>query len=151
MFVFLLLGGLRARKPNMIHLVPLLLIPTLFLGWSIFSFFGKYGVDSILIFLWLVCFGMGFTIGFSHMKKLQLRFDKQNKKVEMPGSWIPLILSMSIFTAKFSLGMMGTMLPHLSGSVLFLCLEFFATIILGVFSGRGIGCLFRYKTTSDQS
>lgn len=84
-------------------------------------------------------------MGFSHMQKLKLRFDKEKKKVEMPGSWIPLMLSMSIFSSKFSIGMMSSMLPHLNGSILFLGLELFATIILGIFAGRGIGCLMRYR------
>lgn len=64
-------------------------------------------------------------------------------------SWIPLTLSMLIFTFKFSIGMMGSMLPHLNGSILLLGLELFATIILGIFAGRGICCLLRYISTSD--
>ena len=149
LFVVMLLGGLRARKKNIIPLLVVLLIPALFFIWSIFSFFGKYGSDPVSILLWVFCLGMGFLIGFSHMQKLQLRFDKQKRKVEMPGSWIPLMLSISIFTSKFSIGMMGSMLPHLNGSILFLGIELFATSILGVVAGRGIGCLFRYRAASD--
>lgn len=149
LFVVLLLGGLRARKTGTVPLAILLLIPSLFFVWSLFSFFGKYGNDLVSILLWILCLGVGFLLGFLHMQKLELRFDKKKRKVEMPGSWIPLMLSMSIFTSKFSIGMMGSMLPHLSGSILFLGLELFSTIILGVFAGRGIGCLFRYRTASD--
>jgi len=81
------------------------------------------------------------------MGGLKLRFDKKKKKVEMPGSLVPLILSMSIFSAKFSIGVMSSMLPRLQGSLLFLGLELFATIIFGVFAGRGINCLIRYRSS----
>ena len=148
LFAILLLSGLRARKTSTVPLVVLLLIPSIFFGWSLFSFFGKYATDPIAILFWLLCLGVGFFIGFSHMKRLKLQFDKKKKKVEMPGSWIPLTLSMSIFTSKFSIGMMSSMLPHLNGSILFLGLELFSTIILGIFAGRGINCLMRYRTSS---
>lgn len=149
LFIVLLFGGLRARKTSWVPLPLLLLLPSLFFIWSLFSFFGKYETDFLSIFLWLLCLGVGFFMGFSHMQKLKLRFDKEKRKVEMPGSWIPLILSMSIFTSKFSIGMMGSMLPHLNGSILFFGLEFFATMILGIFAGRGIGCLVRYRAASN--
>lgn len=148
LFVILLVGGLRARKNSVVPLAVLLLIPSIFFSWSIFSFFGKYATDSIAILLWFLCLGIGFFIGFSHMQRLKLQFDKQKKKVEMPGSWIPLMLSMSIFTSKFSIGMMNSMMPHLNGSLLFLGLELFSTIILGIFAGRGINCLLRYRASS---
>jgi hypothetical protein len=140
LFAILLLGGLKARKTNTVPLASMLLIPCGFFIWSFFSFFEKYTADPVAISLWIGCLGAGFLIGFSHMQKLTLKFDREKKKIEMPGSWIPLILSMSIFSSKFSLGMMSAMLPHLNGSLLFLGLELFATIILGVFAGRGIGC-----------
>ena len=148
LFAVLLLSGLRARKNNCVPLVVLLLIPSLFFGWSLFSFFGKYATNPLAILFWFLCLGMGVFIGFSHMQSLKLQFDKKKKKVEMSGSWIPLMLSMSIFTSKFSIGMMNSMMPHLNGSFLFLGLELFSTIILGIFAGRGVNCLVRYRISS---
>ncbi len=149
LFIILLVGGLRARKTNPVPLAVLLIVPCLFFIWSVFSFFGKYGYDILFILFWVSCLGVGSLIGFLHVQKLNLRFNKQKRSVEMPGSWIPLILSMSIFTSKFFIGMMGSMFPHLNGSILFLGLELFATIILGIFAGRGLGCLIRYKKNID--
>ena len=148
LFAILLIGGLRARKTSAVPIAVLLLIPSIFFGWSLFSFFGKYATNPLAILFWLLCLGVGGFIGFLHMQRLKLQFDRQKKKVEMPGSWIPLILSMSIFTSKFSVGMMSSMMPHLSGSLLFLGLELFATIILGIFAGRGINCLMRYRASA---
>lgn len=150
LFAILLLGGLKARKASSVPILVLLLIPSIFLGWSLFSFFGKYGTNPLAILFWLLCLGLGFLIGFLHMQRLDLQFNRQKKKVEMPGSWIPLMLSMSIFTSKFSIGMMSSMMPHLNGSLLFLGLELFSTIILGIFAGRGINCLIRYRAASAE-
>lgn len=149
LFTILFISGLRASKTSSLSIAVFLLIPSIFFGCSFFSFFQKYGSDSLAILFWLICLVVGFSIGFFHMKRLRLRFDNQKKKVEMPGSWIPLILSMSIFISKFSIGMMSSMIPYLNGSLLFLGLELFATIILGVFVGRGINCLMRYKASAQ--
>lgn len=150
LFAVLLLGGLKARKASAVPIATLLLIPSIFLGWSLFSFFGKYGTNPLAILFWILCLGLGFLIGFLHLQRLNLQFDRHKKKVEMPGSWIPLILSMSIFTSKFSIGMMSSMMPHLNGSLLFLGLELFSTIILGIFAGRGINCLMRYRAAAAE-
>ena len=118
LFTILLVSGIRARKTSAVPLAVLLLIPSIFFTWSLFSFFGRYATDPLAMLFWLLCLGLGFFIGYSHVKRLNLQFDRQKKRVEMPGSWIPLMLSMSIFTSKFSVGMMRSLLPHLNGSSL---------------------------------
>jgi hypothetical protein len=148
LFILLLVGGLRARKTNSMPLPILFVIPALFGAWSLFNFFGKYGSNVALVCLWLLCLGTGFSAGFAHIQKMVLRFDKRKKMVELPGSWIPLILSLSIFTSKFSINMIISISPHLSESILLLSLELFATTILGIFLGRGVGCLVRYRASS---
>lgn len=149
LFIILLIGGLKARKTSVVPIAVLLLLPSLFFSWSLFSFFGKYGADPVVILFWILFLGIGFLIGFLHTQKLKLQFDTSKKKVEIPGSWIPFILSMSIFSSKFSIGMMSAMMPHLNGSLLFLGLELFATMILGIFGGRGVNCLMRYKNSTN--
>src|SRR5690349_5725894 len=87
----LLIGGLKARKTSLVPLKALILIPAVFFGWSIVSFLSRYTNDPLAIFLWILCLGMGCFIGFFHIQRLKPRCDKQTKRIEMPGSWIPLI------------------------------------------------------------
>lgn len=150
LFAVLLIGGLKARKTRPVPLKALLLIPAAFFSWSLFSFFGRYASDPLAILLWILSIGVGSFIGFSHIQRVKPRCDRQKKVIEMPGSWIPLMLSMSIFTTKFSIGMMRVMLPHLENSMLFLGLELFSGIVLGIFTGRGVGCLLRYRSSETQ-
>lgn len=150
LFIVLLIGGLRARKTNLVPLKVLLLIPAAFFGWSLFGFFRNYANDFLAIFLWVLCLGTGGSLGFLHIQKLKLQFYKTKKMVEMPGSWIPLILSMSIFTSKFSVEMMRSILPNLEGSLLILGLELFSIFILGIFAGRGICCFLRYRSNETE-
>ena len=147
LFAMLLHVGLRARRRSSFPIAVLVLIPSLFFGLSLFLFLGKYGTNPGAILFWFLSFAVGGAIGFSYAQTLKLQFDRKKKRVEIPGSWIPLILLMSIFTSKFSLGMITSMMPHLTGSLLLLGLELFPTSILGIFAGRGVNCLIRYRAS----
>lgn len=145
LFALLLINGFKARKSSTIPLRVLLFIPVIFFGWSLSSFFERNPESPVAILLWVVSLGAGIWLGYAHLQKHNLQFDQQHKKVEMPGSWVPLFLSMSIFCTKYALGMMRAVLPHLNGSTLFLVLELFCAVILGVFAGRAINCYLRFR------
>ena len=151
LFAILLIGGLKARKTGVVPLRVLILVPVAFFSWSLSSFVERYAADSLSIFLWILCLGVGFFVGFSHIRRLNLRCDKQNKMIEMPGSWIPLALSMSVFFARFAIGMIRGMQPHLEDSILLLGLELFSGIILGIFIGRAIGCYLKYRSSEAET
>jgi hypothetical protein len=148
LFPIFLHVGLRARRGSSFPIAVLVLIPSLFFGLSLFLFLGKYGTNPGAILSWFFSFAVGGSIGFFYTQKIKLQFDREKKRVEIPGSWIPLILLMSIFVSKFSLGMISSMMPHLKGSLLLMGLELFPTLILGIFAGRGINCLIRYRSSS---
>lgn len=148
--LFILLSrGLKATVTRRMPLKKLLLLPAIFFVWSLYSFFEKYSLNPFAIVFWSFCLGLGLILGFSYSRKLKLRFDKQNKEIEMPGNWMQLILSMTIFALKFFLGVMRSMFPDQNGSILFLGIELLATLITGIFVGRAIGCFFRYQTSSE--
>jgi hypothetical protein len=150
LFAILLIGGLKLRKTSLVPLKVLILIPAAFFVGSLFSFFSRYVSDPLAVVLWILCLGLGVFIGFSHMQRFKLRFDKQKKMVEMPGSWVPLALSMSAFFARISIGMMRAMLPHLESSVFILTLELFFSVILGSFVGRAVNCLLRCRSPASE-
>lgn len=145
LFLLLLVGGLRARKTSLVPLAVLLLIPAGFLCWSLYTFFSRYATDPLAVTVWVLCLASGFICGFLHTKRLDLQIDQKKKSLTMPGSFLPLILSMGIFSAKLSAGIMR----HVSSEmgVFVLALELFSAIILGIFIGRGICCLYRYRSS----
>ncbi len=149
LFVGLLLSGLRASKTGYVPLAILIIVPSFFFSWSLFGLFNKYGTAHHLILFWFLCLALGIFIGFSHMQTLNLHFDKQKKSVQLPGSWIPLFLSLSIFSSKFFINTVERSFPYLSESALLFGIELFATVILGIFLGRGTACFKRYRAMRD--
>lgn len=152
LFAILLIGGLKARKVNKVPLMLLLLIPTFFLGWSVMTFFDRYLNSPLALLFWAVCLAGGFFIGYFNIQKMDLSFNKKKKEVQMPGSLLPLILSMSVFSAKLSSGMIRGIAADPQPTTLILILELFATTIMGIFLGRGFSCFIRYRAEpTDQA
>jgi hypothetical protein len=145
----MLMGGLKARRTHTVPLALPLAIPALFFIWSLTSFFSRFGTEAKLIVLWVLFLTAGSLLGFRYIVRLPLQFADEKRMVTMPGSLLPLLLSLTIFTLKFSSGVIGGYFPHLNGSVAFLVMELIAATALGFFAGRGIGCLRRYYTLND--
>lgn len=142
-FCVLLIGGLKARKPHIMPLPVVLILPTLFLSWNVYSLFVNYGTNIVALLLWAICFVVGMGLGYLNIQRMNFTIDRPSKKIHLPGSWIPLSLSMSIFSAKFSLGMLNEILPHYRGSVSFLLIDLSIRIKLSYkFGVRRLGAAF---------
>ena len=138
LFALLIYLGIKAKKGGKVPLRRVLILPIVFLVWAFSS-----TLEGGLL-LWLLCLGAGILIGFFLMQRTQLKFDKKKKTIVMPGSWFPLILSMVIFGAKYVLGVMQGMGPHMMGSRLSISLHLLAIFCSGIFAGRGLNCVIRY-------
>ncbi|HSW73001.1 MAG TPA: DUF6622 family protein [Chlamydiales bacterium] len=145
LLAYLVFIGIKSRKTQVLPLKVLFIMPIVFTVWSFYSFTARYNSMGIGL-LWALCIGVGSAIGSGIVQRMALRFDKENKLVEMPGSLLTLILSLSIFITKFGLGMAYSMNPEWIGKLLFF--EFSTTIITGVFIGRLVGVLKKYKSSS---
>lgn len=147
-FLILLIGGLRARKPNSVHLGILFVIPAIFFFLTFYSCLIQHGNNFVQLGLALLSLILGYLVGLSQIQKLNVKFNKMT--VEMPGSWMPLILSMSIFADKVLLGILTATQSDLINSSLVFSIELLGIFILGIFIGRGIGCLLRYRKTLNK-
>ncbi len=137
LLLYLLWSGWKSRKTRIVSWKLLLIIPAFMFIWSIYAMITRY--DSLSICFWAVSIAMGFWLGSLTVRRLKLRFDKQRHLIEIPGSWIPMMLSVSIFSLRYVLGAIYGLHPELSGNSALLVLENIATIVSGMFTGRLIG------------
>lgn len=143
MLLLLLWGGWKATKTTVVSWRPLYIFPIILLAWSLFSMLSRYG--AVYLIFWATSLSIGAGIGWLTLRKIPLRFDKQRKLIEIGGSWKPMLLSLSIFSLRYSLGAIYGMYPELSGSLNLLILENLATLISGMLLGRLIAYWQRSK------
>ena len=145
LFCLLLWGGWQSRKIYVISWKSLFIMPVIMFIWSIYATIARYG--NISICWWAISIAIGIWLGSLTVRKLQLRFDKQSSLIEVAGSWIPMILSLSIFCLRYFLGVAyGLHLDLVKNPALLFILDNVATIISGMFMGRLVGYWQQSKT-----
>jgi hypothetical protein len=148
LLALLIWGGVKAKKTHIVSWKALSIMPAIMLLWSIYSVATRYA--PVFLSLWAFSLGIGIWLGILMTRKLALRFDRQKKTVEIPGNWTPLILSLSIFSLRYTLGVSYGLHPESQGSPLLLAVENCATVVSGVLLGRVAGFWQRSKKESSQ-
>jgi len=149
LLAYLIFSGLKASKTGKVPMKLFLIIPSIFLSWSTYTILTRYGLEPITLCCWLAAILIGACIGLAIAYRLQVKFDTIAKTVEVPGSWMTLACSMTIFCSKFSIGMMAALQPAWIGTPVMLIPELIAAVATGVFLGRSIGFFRRYKAVSS--
>lgn len=148
LLAYVIFIGIKARKKNVIPLKVLLIAPAIFSTWSFYSIITRYGANFFILSIALSSMLLGIYAGYLMMHKTTMRFDKLKKQVELPGSWITLILLMLLFSIKYFLGVTNALVPELAGSWILLVPEFAAIIIAGVLVGRVVSCWQKYQKST---
>ncbi len=143
LLAYILYVGVKARKKNTVPLVGALLIPFFFFCWASYGIFKHTTLQEILLLGGALT--LGCSIGFAMVRSMNISVDKSNQLLEIPGSSTTLFLALSIFTLKFSSGVLVSLHPELKGTWFLLAIELVATLISGLFAGMGIGYLYIYK------
>lgn len=93
---------------------------------------------------------LGAWLGYAMTNKLAIRFDKEKKLVELPGSWTTLISLLMIFSVRCCLGIAYGLHPEWSGNQVLFSLEGIAIAISGTFIGRLLGILQKYRMAAHE-
>ena len=109
--------GIRAMKTRYVPLPVALVAPVAFITWGFFTLqsSGTYGVP-LLSFVSAAIVGLAIALGTTWNQELVI--DRSNRRVCLPGSYVPLIRNLSIFSAKFLLTFTMALRPDLRETLL---------------------------------
>jgi hypothetical protein len=116
------------------------------LFWSLDSH--ASGFTPFSFSLWALCMSLGIWLGSLTTRKLAIKFDKQQKLIKIDGTWVPLVLSISIFSLRYFLAATHAIHPEWNGHIALLSLKNVATVVSGMFTGRLVGFWQQYKTAA---
>lgn len=143
-FVYLIIIGVMALQDTVIGLVKVTIVPVVFITWSIYSIFAKYGFSPSLFGLWILFFSIGAFIGWSILSR-DITVNKKDMLVHIPGSIYPLILYMTFFLVKYAIGATSAMKPELTSNFIIWGTDLIASgLISGIFTGRFLNILQKY-------
>jgi hypothetical protein len=116
----------------------LLVFPVAFLTWSYYS-------RAFHLTIWSFFVIIGAALGLIMVRNHQIKFDKKKLLAEIPGNWVTLGMSLSIFVIRYYLSVIYALFPEMIGSWPLMTLEVAAVIISGMFLGRLIGYWQKYS------
>jgi hypothetical protein len=132
-FVLLLVVGLSQTRGRSVAPALVLLLPVIMIPLSLFTVASTFGVNAISLIAWAIGVLIAFAANaFVFRAPAGVRYLRDAGKFEIPGSWIPLILMMVIFLARFVLGVTRAVNPALVGNEIFVAV---VSVILGICSG----------------
>tara|TARA_R110002124_G_scaffold282537_1_gene457773 strand:- start:940 stop:1470 length:531 start_codon:yes stop_codon:yes gene_type:complete len=151
LFIYLINIGIRASKQNIVSLDKLFIIPALFTIMTVHSLVTSFNLSAFTIVLWILSILIGLILGAANcMRFKQIRVDKNNRLLEVPGTWSTLVIIIIIFASKYYLGYSMSVDPNITSDIWF---EIIALGVSGVCAGFFIGKLiyFIYKLYTEQS
>jgi hypothetical protein len=146
-WVWLLLAGLcvlgfSQTRSRQLSLQRLCILPLVMLGLSVSGMATSLGLSAAVLLVWgsaLVISATGLLqMGVGH----GIRYDNESKLFHVPGSWLPLLLILIMFIAKYSVTAGLAIQPALSKQVAF-TLGFSALfgVLNGAFLVRALAAL----------
>ena len=137
---FLVYRGVLASRAREVTLRKLCIIPLVMLALSLSGVYGSFGLAGSAPFAWGAGALAGAALAWALADTRKIVAIPQRSSVQRPGSWLPLILMMSIFCMKYAVAVTLAIAPayaHATGFSVPVCLAY------GGFSGIFLGGLLR--------
>lgn len=147
-FVYILLVGIRGFwKRTFNNITTLFFLPIVFTGLSVMFLYQNYGFNLHNLNYFLLAYVIGILIGFTHAYKIGFIIDEQSKKFIIPGSFLNLILMLTIFAKKYYFGYKYAIDATLKDNFFYMLFDLiFTGLVLGMLMGRPLFYAKKYTT-----
>jgi len=130
LFIALTGFGLSQTRKRSVSEVVLAATPLGMLGWSLYSVIAAFGLPAAAV--WAGGAIIAVSIGLVLKRPAGVRYVAQEKRFEIPGSWLPLGLILSVFAIRYLLAVAMGIDPSLRQSSEFI---FVASLAYGLLGG----------------
>lgn len=140
MLAALLALGVAQSRPRAVHPLHLLALPLVLLGLGLSSLLPAFLSQPMLAAVWVVALGLGLRGGLWLPVASSSRWDRDRKRLQLAGSWLPLIVILVIFSLRYTAAVSMALHPAWRQDLVVqvpLTLAFGA--LSGLFLGRALG------------
>lgn len=136
----LLALGLWQRRERRVRPFQLLLLPALLMAMGLWSMAPGFVAQPICALIWLLAVAAACRLGLQWPPPGGARWLPQTGRLQLPGSWAPLVIIVCIFSLRYATGVGLALFPewrNLAGVQGPLALVF--GLLSGAFLGRALG------------
>lgn len=131
----LLLGLLQTRRRR-VGTAQVAALPLTMLALGLWSMAGGFWQAPALALLWLAALATGSGLALRRPPTPGSRWLHLARRFELPGSWMPLLLILTIFSLRYALGLATAFNPGLRG---WMPLQTALALVFGVLAGLSVG------------
>lgn len=133
----LLALGWRLSRTRTVRPAALVAIALAMFGFSLFGVASAFGVDPLALLVWVAAYTAA-AIGGARLVS-SAGMARVGALVRVPGSWLPMVLLVGIFAAKFVLGFAaGVRSPVLHDPAFVLAMSAMLGLLSGGFGARAV-------------
>lgn len=152
LFIFLLLRGLKARKPAIVSLEKLAIIPLIFLLWDIYDLVARHQLTVVALLMWCAGLALGAFVGYKLVNPVQIEVSSEPRCISRPADYSVLPLMMLAFITKYILGVIASISPVTLQQPSWLALAIVSGgLFAGIFVGKFIHYLRCYFLATNQA
>ena len=130
-FALLAVGFLQTRSRT-VSTGRLALLPAAFIAFSLYGVVAAFGPQPLELLAWAAGIGIAVAIGRLLKQSSGTRWDASSGLFQVPGSWTPLALMMTVFFARYAIAVSMAMRPGLAREAAF---AVGASLAYGLLSG----------------
>ena len=141
LLVFLVIRGIKASRTGVVKLWRLAIIPGIFTAMGLYSLFVTVAFSYFSFFTWLFTTAIGILLGYAITRQVKVRSDPDKGLIEIPGSWLTLVLILCIFVSKYALAYQMEIDPEIVGNEGYIFVD---AAVSGLLAGLFVGRFFTY-------
>jgi tetrahydromethanopterin S-methyltransferase subunit C len=150
-FFLLIYLGIKATKTSVMPFRRVFIAPIVFSYISITGISRHFEMNSMSIITAIVALIIGYLLGHLTTRKIIVKIDKKNKRIQLPGNYWTLIITMIIFSTKYFFAYKFIRHPELKQASYFLASYIFiSTLIIGFLIGRLTCFILKYKSQKHE-
>ena len=104
LFVVLLVYGFAQHQTRLASRYRLVLLPVVMLTLSAAGVYSAFGLGPIVVVAWAIGLGLATGTGLVFGSQRGVSYVSELDLFHVPGSWVPLLLMMTIFFIKYAVG-----------------------------------------------
>jgi hypothetical protein len=117
----LLVLGLALARNRKVSSILILVLPACMIPLSLYGVVASFGIGLGALSAWTTGFGVALALNaLVFLGPRGVRYDAGDGRFEVPGSWVPLVLMLTIFGTRFMLTAATAMNPSIVGAETFI-------------------------------
>lgn len=152
LFLALLYLGIRRCFTTVVKVKQLVILPAALAWLSLDGLWRSLSLTYHSLWSYFIGFIIGFGLGFLQLRNVQIRGDKSQNLIEIPGDWMYLTFILVFFIIEFIINYAIAVTPSIAHMALLVALILFVSgFLVGIAFGRN-GCyLYKFMHTNHIS